>query len=42
MCILKVTGTFWGKEGVLLCYRESGGLLETQTPVEQKGLCDLC
>lgn len=41
MCILKVTGTFWRNEGVLLCYRESGGLLETPTPVEQKGLCDL-
>ena len=41
MCILKVTGTFWRNEGVLLCYGESGGLLETPTPVEQKGLCDL-
>ena len=41
MCILKVTGTFWRKEGVLLCYRESGGLLETQTPVNRRA-CVTC
>lgn len=25
----------------MLCYEESGGLPETQTPDERKGLCDL-
>lgn len=41
MCILKVTGTFWSRGRGTLYYREWGGLPETQTPVEWKGLCDL-